>query len=301
MTHCYISNIVNYKLAASIGLLLILHTVIQAQPAYIYPASNPTYTGGVNSWPLNASVTSGHNTCQWLYLKGDFIPALPAAADIHIIYVKPSVAKSFTFNNLVLKMVNTSLTTLTNGPWVSPVPIIFAPTSYSMTTIQDTWFAIVLPTAFHYTGGGILLELSNQGPTVSGITLNQFNQPGRVSRIYGISTNATSSGADSYTACLGFDLTPTAVNSISHLNYLSVFPNPSNGPINIAFESKEAVNAATITITDITGHVVLNQNYSNIGTHFNENIHLPASSATGMYFVTVLADGERQVRKLYFL
>src|SRR6187549_1409259 len=70
---------------------------------YIFPGSNPTYTGGANSWPLNAAA-SGSNMCQWLYLPADFTPTPPAGAVfITTIYIKPTVTSSVTLTNLQIK------------------------------------------------------------------------------------------------------------------------------------------------------------------------------------------------------
>src|SRR3954464_13321454 len=81
-------------------------------PQYIFPGSNPTYTGGANSWPLNAA-SSGSNMCQWLYLPADFAPTPPGSVFITTVYIKPSTTTTFTFTNLQVKLGNTTLSTLT--------------------------------------------------------------------------------------------------------------------------------------------------------------------------------------------
>jgi len=177
---------------------------VNAQPAYIFPGANPTYTGGSNTFPFG-SANSGSNMCQWLYLASDFTSAIPNNAQINNIYVKPSTSASQTYTNLVIKMGNSTLTTLTSGTWNAPLTTVYSASSVSITTTANGWLQFALPTPFIYTGGSIILEISHQTTSTSGIYLNQYTVSSRNGRMYGTSSSSTSTGADAATACFGFD------------------------------------------------------------------------------------------------
>src|SRR5436189_5837880 len=102
-----------YTLIIATGILLSGKSAHAQTPQYIFPGSNPTFTGGANSWPMNATPTSGSNMCQWLYLNGDFAPTPSGGVNITVVYIKPTTSTTFTYSNLQLKLGNTSLTTLT--------------------------------------------------------------------------------------------------------------------------------------------------------------------------------------------
>jgi len=214
---------------------LIMMSVLSGTKAfgqtYIFPGSNPTYTGGANSWPFNASPSSGSNMCQWLYLNSDFTTTPPSGVNITNIYVKPTNSVTFTFTNLIIKMGNTTLTTLTSGTWNSPLTTVYAPSSLTVTTTANGWWQFSLPTPFYYTGGGILLEISNQGSSSSGITLNQFTVSGRNGRMYGSSTSSSSSGADGATACFGFDAAPANCSGTPLVPSITTTPFTAAAPL----------------------------------------------------------------------
>jgi hypothetical protein len=214
--------------------LFTLSTVTQkvfAQtPQYIFPGSNPTYTGGANSWPLNATPTSGSNMCQWLYLNSDFAPTPPSGVNITTIYIKPTNSTTFTFSNLQIKMGNTTLTTLTSGTWNGGLTTVYLNTSASITTSANGWLAIPLQTVFYYTGGPLIFELSQTSGSSSGITVNQFTVSSRNGRMYGSTSSGSSTGADAATACFGFDAAPANCSGTPLTPIVSNSPFPASTP-----------------------------------------------------------------------
>lgn len=198
------------KILSSIGLLLVLACASQAQ-TYYFPGTNYSYTGGANSWPLNGSTSSGSNMCQWLYTPSDFNTTPSGALLITTIYLKPSSSVSnVSISNLSIKLGNTTLSTLTSGTWNSGLTTVYNPSSVTVTTIANTWFAITLSTPFFYSGGNLILEVTHGGSSATGITVNQYSVTGRNGRMYGSNTSASSSGADAATALFGFDAAPAA-------------------------------------------------------------------------------------------
>lgn len=197
-----------FAVTALLGLLIAWLPASAQTPQYIFPGSNPSYTGGANSWPLNATPTSGSNMCQWLYLNGDFTPTPPAGVNITTVYIKPTTSTSFTFTNLQIKMGNTTLTTLTSGTWNGGLTTVYLNSSASISTTANGWLQIPLQNVFYYTGGPLIFELSQTSSSSSGITVNQFSVSGRNGRMYGSTSNTSSGGADAATAVFGFDAAP---------------------------------------------------------------------------------------------
>jgi hypothetical protein len=109
-----------------------------------------------------------------------------------------------------------------------------------------------------------------------------------------ISTNSYKSPID-----FGFDIgTPVGIDDALISSSLSIFPNPSaDGRFQISFGAKQSMKDVNITVRSMTGTVVYNQHYSSASTQFNEDLNI-GNNARGMYFVEILADGERVVRKI---
>jgi hypothetical protein len=196
-----------YKAVISAAVLVM--TIVNSVNAqnFIFPASNPTFTGGANSWPLSAGTGGGSNMCQWLYLNSEFTNS-PGSMLITTIYLKPATSGSFTYSNLSVKLGNTSLTTMTTGSWYTGLTTVYNPSTVTMSVTSGSWYAITLPTPFFYSGGGLLLEIThgNTWGIGSGVTLNQFTVTGRTGRMYG--TPAAGGTADAATACFAFDGVP---------------------------------------------------------------------------------------------
>lgn len=83
--------------------------------------------------------------------------------------------------------------------------------------------------------------------------------------------------------------TVTVPTSIIERNQLdaavSVFPNPTQGDVNISISDLNAQNVV-ITITDIIGSVVAVESLGNINTNINQTINL-SGKASGMYIVNI--------------
>jgi hypothetical protein len=97
---------------------------------------------------------------------------------------------------------------------------------------------------------------------------------------------------------LGFDIATTGAGSSSSLRSFGLFPNPSrDGRFNISLEAHQAVKEVRVTVSNVTGQQVLRRQYAPAGNSFFKEIDLGAA-AKGVYFVEILADRERIVRKL---
>jgi hypothetical protein len=189
----------------SIFTATLITTGVIAQPTYYFPGSNINYTGGSNSFPLNASST-GSNKVQFLYRPSDF-NTTPGTMLITKIYFKPATTRSNqSITNFTIKLANSSLTTLTTGSWLTGLTTVVGPTTTTISTTANSWYGIQLATPFLYTGGGLLMEMTHSG-SATGISINQYTLSGRNGRLYG-NASGSSGTANTATALFGFDGVP---------------------------------------------------------------------------------------------
>ena len=252
-------------IAASLVLCLSIVAGVKAQtPTYIFPGSNPTFTGGANSWPFSAGTSGGSNMCQWLYLPTDFNTTPTGGILITTIYIKPASTGSYSYSNMSLKLGNTTLTTLPTGTstWNTGLTTVYNPTSVTLSTTSGNWLAFTLSTPFYYSGGGLLFEATHGNTTGigTGFTVNQFSVTGRNGRMYG--SNASTTGtADVATACFGFDAIPAACSGTPAAGTIT------NTPMNAA---------APVCGTSVT----LNGTNPGLGTGFTYSWQSSTTSAT---------------------
>ena len=96
----------------------------------------------------------------------------------------------------------------------------------------------------------------------------------------------------------GFDVATTGVGTPGNITSFGLFPNPStDGRFNVSFDAAKAVSETVISVTNATGQLVAQRKYRSKSSSFFEEMSL-GTGAKGIYFVEVLADGERIVRKV---
>jgi hypothetical protein len=86
------------------------------------------------------------------------------------------------------------------------------------------------------------------------------------------------------------------VENIDHSGKMALYPNPTSNSSMLQYDGKPASKLA-ITVTDITGRVVSQQQFSNTEAHFSLSLDM-AAQARGIYMVTLQADGEKYMQKL---
>jgi hypothetical protein len=89
----------------------------------------------------------------------------------------------------------------------------------------------------------------------------------------------------------------TGIGEITNVDNLQIYPNPNNGQFTISFNATQAIKDARVVVTNITGQQVFTEQYSNVNNSFSKNISL-GSQATGVYFITLIADGQKSINKL---
>lgn len=104
-------------------------------------------------------------------------------------------------------------------------------------------------------------------------------------------------GTDGSTGCVGTAnitqnvTTCVGINNISASNSeISVYPNPNNGVFTVALADN---SVKTISVTDVTGRVLLTNTSSDLSVDFNIN-----TFAAGIYYVKVQSNDKAQVLKV---
>ncbi|MEO6833076.1 MAG: T9SS type A sorting domain-containing protein [Chitinophagaceae bacterium] len=95
----------------------------------------------------------------------------------------------------------------------------------------------------------------------------------------------------------GFDLTPLGVEAGIFSGDFSLFPNPSKGSFHIDVDALKALEQVDVTVKSITGQTVYRQHYNPGSSNFSTEINLQ-NAAKGMYYLEMIADGERLVRRI---
>jgi len=106
-------------------------------------------------------------------------------------------------------------------------------------------------------------------------------------KAYGINSNGISYGKE-----ISFNTDVTSVNDINENNFISIYPNPSNGTFNIRFKNTE--EEVTVFVSDMTGKIL----YSEVLNTSEKQILRLNSFAKGVYFIKFNISGKIVVSKL---
>lgn len=89
----------------------------------------------------------------------------------------------------------------------------------------------------------------------------------------------------------------TGVNDLNTDSRIQIVPNPSTG--SFVFTGNEiAGNNATIRVTDMAGRAVYSEQISNFNGTINKELQLPASTANGIYLISLQTEQERIVARI---
>lgn len=92
------------------------------------------------------------------------------------------------------------------------------------------------------------------------------------------------------------NLPVTVVKSIKQLTNFELYPNPSSGVFQINFTANYVANLK-INIVDVRGKIVYSNLIQNVFAYFTKEIDLSKQS-NGVYFVEIIADEKRYVKKI---
>ena len=108
---------------------------------------------------------------------------------------------------------------------------------------------------------------------------------------YKIRTKCLDGDFGEFTALNNFTTLPLRESDMNERSFISVYPNPANGIVTISYETSFMVG--NLTLTDITGKVVLSATLTDATTEINIS-GIPA----GLYIVTTNFDGNSITEKL---
>jgi len=92
-------------------------------------------------------------------------------------------------------------------------------------------------------------------------------------------------------------LWPAGVGQLSYMEHLSVYPNPTTGKFTVEFTSNRVIKDFKISVSNVTGQEVLRKEYSNTSGQFSTDFDM-SDAPRGVYFLELMADGERRIQKL---
>jgi len=95
----------------------------------------------------------------------------------------------------------------------------------------------------------------------------------------------------------GFDLYPTAIEEVSNLQNVRIFPNPANEKCTISFTVKKQISSYILSLTDITGKELRKETVDAFSNSVSKEIDV-ADLAKGIYFVEIRAGAERLTKKI---
>jgi hypothetical protein len=87
------------------------------------------------------------------------------------------------------------------------------------------------------------------------------------------------------------------VPNTNYLQNIGIFPNPTSGKFILSLYAAEKVDDLEITVTDMMGRQLRKYNYKNTTGDFRTSIDL-SDQPKGMYFVQLITDNGRLIRKL---
>jgi hypothetical protein len=108
-------------------------------------------------------------------------------------------------------------------------------------------------------------------------------------------TDPSNNTSNEFTRLVYFTYWPKCFNSTVSVNNVksieetvSVYPNPSNGIVNVDLQGLVAQNAS-IEVYNAMGQLVLVNNYTESNSKFEINL---SGNATGVYTIKLIADGQ---------
>lgn len=95
-----------------------------------------------------------------------------------------------------------------------------------------------------------------------------------------------------------FKREPQHVGGVSGLDYVSLYPNPTNGKFIVSASARADMGTVQLTVMSLTGQKVRQESFKNAHTRFTQELDL-GNVAKGVYFVEVsTASGAKGVQKL---
>lgn len=270
------------------------------------------HSNGVGNAPIfNIGFISDSGRYQSLYLSGSF-SGNPPYGKIKNIYLRTGKAGNYGPNavsygwNFALGY--TSQTNCDSSYFFANLTPVAHVDSLREDSVVGGWIKIPLslenPAFYFDPNQNLVLEMYTDSggidyPNTYALFLCSVNSnhPGFHYSLSGSKDSLVANPFISY-ADFGFDLYPTAVEDIAKLTDFTIYPSPAtSGKFTVQFNTKKPINGGTLTVSSITGKEILHEKLGKMAGSFSKTISL-SEAAKGIYFVELVADGERIVRKI---
>lgn len=193
-----------------LSFLVVFPMYIGAQPQYY----NYNLTEGGNSFPFN--VVAGKET-QWLVGPGEWNQpsSAPSGYITKVYFYMAGAATDRIFTNLLIKMGDTTLTSLPTGViYTGPMDTVYFRATGSLSSVAASWMSITLDRPFLYNPSrSLIIDVSQCGytPTTGAMTVNQHTLTGFIRRTYpnAVSCVFVYSGQGAQIANCGIDVVPS--------------------------------------------------------------------------------------------
>ncbi|MDI9320305.1 MAG: GEVED domain-containing protein [Phycisphaerales bacterium] len=89
----------------------------------------------------------------------------------------------------------------------------------------------------------------------------------------------------------------TNIAELTNVDNLQIYPNPNNGQFIVSFTASQTITDAQLIVTTITGQQVYAERFNNVSGGFNKSVSLNGQPS-GVYLITLIADGQKSINKL---
>jgi len=224
------------------------------------------YNNGASANNFPFGMTTGKEV-QSLVLSNEFNQpsTIPSGYNITKVYFRMGAAVTSTFTNLMIKMGQSTITTLPTGViYTGPLSQVYFRASVSLTSTSGGWMAIQLDSLFAYdTSKSLIIDVSQCGATVGGMTVYNSTLSG-FRRTYTTPTSCVFAyaGQDASMVNCGVDvaqaipqppvLTSPANGSIGHLLTDTLVWNASAGASSYRVQVATDTGFTNLVVNDST-------------------------------------------------
>jgi len=166
----------------------------------------------------------------------------------------------------------------------------------SFSTVNGAWSCLSGAVGPDTTNKVLIAQITTDGELTFELNIQLGTPDGGTEQF--VAKNPT--GLETQLACLTYNSLYAGINPLlekTNGEIVSVFPNPTDGKFSLKVKSEKNNPKYQFTIYDIAGNAVLKKNTLNGSGNISEKIDL-SSYPAGMYFIEVVSDGNKTIKKV---